>query len=186
MTPTSVAPEKPMTPPQPQFETPVVVDLKTDDALGAMAAVGVLFHAAERGVVKDIFAAYGRLCRIAGREVSDALPRMQTNGSLLIPFSAQGLSAERIVVLQCAIGAAVRNANSGDAERHWRDADSAIKGFALAEASVQTRLAKQAHTEAASLRSANREGDAEQADRVADIRDEDASYFGLLAVGEGW
>ena len=152
----------------------------------ALAAAGDLYWQAERGVARDLFSAYGRLLELLGREISDVPPAGQGNGRPLIAFTAQRIPASRVATLHCAVGAALRNATALDAARHWRDADAAMKGFALAEALLMSAVASAARDEAAKLRLGGYDGQAEQCERIAEIRDTDSDVYRLLASGEGW
>ncbi len=149
-----------------------------------ISAVGDLYWAAERGVIEDIFAAYGRLCRLVGRVVSDVEPTRQANGRLLHPLSQVRL--QRLETVQYAVGGAIRNATALDADRHWREADANVKGLCLAEYEFWLETEKSARLEAAELAEAGRDCDAEQAHRCADIRADKAAHFGRLLVSENW
>lgn len=154
----------------------------------AMTVVGELFWHAERGVVRDLFDCYGRLCRLAGRTVDkDVPPTIQMlDLKPLIPLSVNRLPGDRIAILNQIVGPALRNANALDASRHWLTADAHMKGFALSEARFQEALAVRARHEAILARERQDVADAEERTRFADERIIDASYFELLASGEGW
>lgn len=158
-----------------------------------LAIVGAFYWAAERGVVKDFFSAYGRLMQALGREVSqDVPPTTQQHARPLIPLSAtwhrkeEPFQLERIALAQCILGPALRNANALDANRHWLEADAHMKGLALAEATFWNEMAKSARKEAADAMADERDGEAEQCQRIADLRIIDASYYELLSEGMGW
>lgn len=157
-----------------------------------ISAVGELYHAAERGVIEDIFAAYGRLCRLVGRVVSDVEPMRQPHtatewtplGRPLLPLSQNRTT--RLETLQACVGPAIRNATALDADRHWKAADAALKGFCLAEHLFWSELQAKAGEEAADYAEQGRDSDAEQAHRCADIRADKAAHFGRLLVSENW
>jgi hypothetical protein len=147
----------------------------------AMRLVGDFFWYAERGSVKDFFTAYGLICRRVGREVSDVAPRMQEDGSLLIPISAS-LRLSRLDLFYAYIAPAIRNCTALDAERHWKEADAVMKGLAAAESEFMARLAADAMTEVDELT----EGEVEQCLRISEIRATEAQYYDGLAHGRGW
>lgn len=143
--------------------------------------VGDFFWAAERGSVRDFFTAYGLICRRVGRQVSDVAPRMQADGSLLIPVSAS-LRLSRLDLFYAYIAPAIRNCTAVDAERHWREADAVMKGLAAAESEFMARLAADAMKETDDLS----DGEIEQCLRISEIRATEAQHYDQLSQGRGW
>jgi hypothetical protein len=153
------------------------------DRFTVAVIVGDLYYAAERGQVKDVFSAYGRLLFTCGRTMSDAPARMQGPYRPLLPLSVIGPATERVAVLHEAIGSVIRNLRALDAEAHWRGADGAMKGLALAEYAKFGPLIAEGQIEA---QRAESEEDAEAILRCVDLRREDQAYFCRLSNGVGW
>jgi hypothetical protein len=178
----------------PSFAVPAAPrELTAPEQQDTLAIVGAFYWAAERGVVRDFFSAYGRLMQAIGRTVSpDVPPTTQQHARPLVPLSATWgrneafFQNERLALAQFILGPALRNANALDANGHWLDADAHMKGLALAEATFQHALARSAWKDAADALADARDGDAEQCHRIADLRMIDANYYALLAEGNGW
>ncbi len=103
---------------------------RINGARRGLSVVGDLLLHAERGVAQDFIQAYSRLLEVVGRDLSDVDP-----GLGMVPFTSTrtGWPVSRVEVVVTVIGAAIRNATARDSERHWREADRAVKGWALAE-----------------------------------------------------
>ena len=141
----------PMTPSAPTEHQPVT----WAHALSAqaVAVVGDLLLHAERQVLPDFLSAYTRLNRTLGRQVSDVPPSRDMLGFSVIrrpstghPMDAYAVSLVEVVVT--VIGAAIRNANALDAERHWQEADRAVRGWAAKEHQAEAARAETCRREA--------------------------------------
>lgn len=103
-----------------------------------LSVVGDLLLHAERGVAQDFIQAYGRLLEVAGRDLSDVDPCQQ-----MVPFrfDREARAVSRVQVVVTVIGSAIRNATALDSERHWREADRCVKGWAWYEEEAHERAA---------------------------------------------
>jgi hypothetical protein len=151
-----------------------------------VAIVGELYGAAERGVTRDVFGAYSRLCRALGRTVLPVMPLALLNGRPLVPLSVRATAAGRLASVHEAVGAAIRNANAVDAARHWHAADAYMRGLALAEALYHQSLATEARLKAIAYRDEGNEPATAQAEATEALRTTDAENYRFMAYRGSW
>lgn len=166
------------------IETPIQSQGKKVDAASAYVALTHIYQAAERGVTRDLLAAYGRYLAACGREIdTEHPPRKMWNAAPLIPFRCIRSVETRLRMVHETIGEVSRWPAGAYG---WQLCDATFKGWAYAEADLQQKCREQALNQAATHDDDGDENDAELCRKAADISGDEAAHYMALSLGEGW